>query len=53
MFIIRPEQKEDILEISEVNNLAFKGEEEAKLVEAIRVSEFLFRSCRWLPFQTK
>ncbi|BCG59326.1 GNAT family N-acetyltransferase [Paenibacillus sp. URB8-2] len=40
MFIIRPEQKEDILEISEVNNLAFKGEEEAKLVEAIRVSEF-------------
>jgi putative acetyltransferase len=40
LFKIRPEQKEDHAAIREVNNLAFKGESEAKLVEAIRASEF-------------
>lgn len=38
MIIIRPEQKEDIDAITEVNNAAFKGQGEAKLVEAIRAS---------------
>ncbi len=40
MFKIRPEQSRDFAAISEVNTLAFKREKEAKLVEAIRESEF-------------
>ncbi|WP_232274621.1 GNAT family N-acetyltransferase [Paenibacillus sp. 481] len=40
MFNIRPEQHQDIMAIRTVNNLAFKGEGEAKLVEAIRASAF-------------
>lgn len=37
-FNIRPEQQGDIAAIREVNTLAFKGEREAQLVEAIRAS---------------
>jgi putative acetyltransferase len=37
---IRPEQIQDVAAISQVNNLAFEGENESKLVEAIRESEF-------------
>ncbi|MFC0186822.1 GNAT family N-acetyltransferase [Fictibacillus aquaticus] len=40
MITIRPEQIQDIAAIREVNDLAFKGENESKLVEAIRQSEF-------------
>ncbi|MDJ0691689.1 MAG: hypothetical protein QNJ41_24700 [Xenococcaceae cyanobacterium MO_188.B32] len=34
--IIRPEKQLDYRAIAEVNNLAFKQEEEAKLIERIR-----------------
>lgn len=40
LFTIRQEQMEDITEIREVNILAFQREQEAKLVEAIRASEY-------------
>lgn len=39
-FEIRPELVEDVIAISEVNTLAFGGQNESRLVEAIRVSEF-------------
>ena len=37
--IIRPEKQLDYKAIAEVNNLAFKQEDEAKLVERIRQSD--------------
>jgi putative acetyltransferase len=40
LITIRPEQKEDLNAIREVNTLAFKRENEANLVDAIRGSEF-------------
>jgi putative acetyltransferase len=40
MIHIRPERPEDIASIDEINRLAFGGEEEAKLVKAIRGSDY-------------
>ncbi|MCL6442726.1 MAG: N-acetyltransferase [Alicyclobacillus sp.] len=40
LYTIRPEQPNDLIGIREVNLLAFKGEGEAKLVEAIRESDY-------------
>lgn len=40
MYRIRPEQQEDVVAIREVHTLAFKGDSEANLVDAIRASEF-------------
>jgi putative acetyltransferase len=40
LFKIRPELDRDIVAIRVLNTLAFKREKEAKLVEAIRASEF-------------
>ncbi|HUV79958.1 MAG TPA: N-acetyltransferase [Candidatus Bathyarchaeia archaeon] len=37
---IRPEQPEDIASIDEITRLAFEGEEEAKLIVAIRNSDY-------------
>lgn len=39
MLTIRPETKEDYLEIREVNVLAFEGEAEATLIEKLRLSD--------------
>ena len=40
MIHIRPERPEDIASIDEINRLAFGGEEEAKLIKAIRGSDY-------------
>ncbi|WNB91189.1 N-acetyltransferase [Bacillus sp. NEB1478] len=40
MIKVRYENEEDITAIRKVNNLAFKGEDEGRLVDAIRKSEF-------------
>jgi putative acetyltransferase len=40
MIHIRPERPEDIESIDEINRLAFGGEEEAKLIKAIRGSDY-------------
>jgi putative acetyltransferase len=40
MIRIRPERPEDIASIDEINRLAFGGEEEAKLIKAIRGSDY-------------
>lgn len=44
MFTIRPEHGEELKKIGEINDLAFKGPNEAKLVEAIRESTFFIPS---------
>jgi len=40
MIHIRPEKTEDLVSIDELTRLAFKGEDEVKLVKAIRHSEY-------------
>jgi putative acetyltransferase len=40
MIVIRPEQKEDIERIKEINDLAFNGLNESKLIAGVRDSEY-------------